>query len=642
MKNKQKSSCSYSHVIDFLSSNAWAMRQSHLDLMTDILDRRMHGDFDLTQIKADLGTDFGNSYEVRKRGGAALIPINGTISRKMNLFSQISGGTSIDFLQRDISAALKDDSIDEVHLIVDSPGGTVNGTKELADFIYASRGKKPIIAFIEGEGMSAAYWIASAADEVVGFPTSMVGSIGVILQHTDVSERNKAEGIKKKAIFAGKYKTAGTPHEPLSAESEAYLQDMVDKMYVSFIEGVAQNRGVEVSVVLEKMADARIFVAQDALDAGLIDRIGTWEEFFTSSNGNATGFDASADTSGLGAHSKADDQNLMPDAAFTHNNTETEGEPAWSVVDKTKLPRNAHAETGKPDQKATWKYPHHWIKGGEEVDANGIYTGGDMYLHKAGLSFAWGAANGARSGKEASASVKSHLKTHRSAAGMSASWDSDAWKLEVEGIFGDDFKTVFEGWSFLTENKTTKEECNMDMNKFKAEHPALHKDVCAEAREGYITVEASTALHSDLVTQAAADKGTIEGLKAQVAEKDKTILTGAVAKNKAVADGIMSTILAESVVPEKLHGRVSLDFQGFVKDGEPFTAESGSGKAFATAFTAEVGSWETEMGLEASGSKGAGEGKSNSSTTDIDAEADIELGREMARKTGAIRSDAKA
>ncbi|MCK5615271.1 S49 family peptidase, partial [Candidatus Pacearchaeota archaeon] len=457
---------------------------------------------DLTQINADLGMDFGNSYEVRRRGGAALIPISGTISRKMNLFSQISGGTSIDFLQRDISAALKDDSIEEIHLIVDSPGGTVNGTKELADFIYASRGKKPIKAFVEGEGMSAAYWIASAADEVIGFPTAMVGSIGVIMQHTDVSERNKADGIKKKAIFAGKYKNAATSHEPLTAESEAYFQDMVDKMYVSFVEGVAQNRGVEVSVVLEKMADAKIFVAQDALDAGLIDRIGTWEEFFTSSNGNSTGFDASADTSGLSAHSNTDGKNLVPNAAFTHNNTETDGEPAWSVIDKTKLPRNAHAETGKPDQKSTWKYPHHWIKGGEVVDASGIYTGGDMYLHKGGLSFAWGAANGARSGQQASASVKSHLKTHRSAAGMSADWDSSAWEVEAESIFADDFSSVFEGWSFLTENKNNKEECSMDINKLRTEHNALFKEVCAVAREGYIAVDASTALHSDLTAQA--------------------------------------------------------------------------------------------------------------------------------------------
>ena len=223
---------------------------------------------------------------------------------------------------------------------------------------------------------------------------------------------------------------------------------------------------------------------------------------------------------------------------------------------------------------------------------------------------------------------------------MSASWDSDAWKLEVEGIFGDDFKTVFEGWSFLTKDETNKEECNMDINELKTKHNDLFKDVCAVAREGYITVDASTALHSDLTAQAGKDKETIEGLQKDLAAKDKVILTGEVAKHKAVADGIMSTILAESVVPEKLHERVSLDFQGFVKDGEPFTAESDSGKKFAAAFTAEVGSWETDMGLEASGSKGAGDSKAFKAG-DVDDAADIEYAKDLARKTGAIRSDSK-
>ena len=266
-----------------------------------------------------------------------------------------------------------------------------------------------------------------------------------------------------------------------------------------------------------------------------------------------------------------------------------------------------------------------------------------MYLHRAGLSFAWGAANGARSWKDASASVKSHLKTHRSASGMSASWNYDAWKLEVEGIFGDNFAAVFEGWSFLTENKIIKEECNMDIIKLKAEHPELFKEVCVAAREGYITVEASTALHSDLAVQAASDKETIADLTSQIADKDKVILTGEVAKNGAVAEGIKSTILAESVVPEKLHGKVaaSVDFQKFVKDGEPFTADSTSGKAFAAAFTAEVGSWETDMGLEASGAKGAGDSKEFKAGQGNE-DADADYARGLARKAGGtIRSDVK-
>ncbi len=273
-------------------------------------------------------------------------------------------------------------------------------------------------------------------------------------------------------------------------------------------------------------------------------------------------------------------------------------------------------------------YPHHWVKGDT------------LFLHRGGLAFSWGAANGARSGKEASASVKSHLKAHRKTVGMSADWDSDAWEAEAKTTFGDKFNSVFEGWSFLTRKQNDKEEVNMDLNKLRTEHNDLFKEVCAVAREGYITVDASTALHSDLTAQAGKDQETIKGLKSDLAAKDKVILTGEVAKNGAVAAGIMSTVLAESAVPAKLHERVTLDFQGFVKDGEPFTADSDTGKAFATAFTAEVGSWETDMGVEGSGPKGAADAKVNGKGA-VDTDADAEYGKTLARTAGGkIRSDA--
>jgi hypothetical protein len=104
--------------------------------------------------------------------------------------------------------------------------------------------------------------------------------------------------------------------------------------------------------------------------------------------------------------------------AFEHNSKTSESEPEWGSVDKTALPRNAHADMGEPDKKSTWKFPHHWISGGTKKDENGIWTDGTMYLHKGGLDAAWAAANGARSGDEASEAVKAHLQAHRKALGL--------------------------------------------------------------------------------------------------------------------------------------------------------------------------------------------------------------------------------
>ncbi len=104
--------------------------------------------------------------------------------------------------------------------------------------------------------------------------------------------------------------------------------------------------------------------------------------------------------------------------AFSHNSTTQDDEPDWGSVDKTKLPRVAFGDQGEPDKKSSWKYPHHWVKGGTETDENVVYTNGTMYLHRGGLAAAWASANGGRSGQEASQSVKNHLNAHRKAIGM--------------------------------------------------------------------------------------------------------------------------------------------------------------------------------------------------------------------------------
>jgi HK97 family phage major capsid protein/HK97 family phage prohead protease len=104
---------------------------------------------------------------------------------------------------------------------------------------------------------------------------------------------------------------------------------------------------------------------------------------------------------------------------FTHNSTLADSEPDWGTVDKTSLPRPAFADEGEAGKKSTWKYPHHWVKDGGGKDDQGIFTTGTMYLHKGGLNAAWSAAQGGRSGQEASAAVKAHLESHRKALGLS-------------------------------------------------------------------------------------------------------------------------------------------------------------------------------------------------------------------------------
>jgi len=120
-----------------------------------------------------------------------------------------------------------------------------------------------------------------------------------------------------------------------------------------------------------------------------------------------------------GACSRNDGCGIRPHAKLTvnfkHNNSVADSEPSWGSVDKTKLPRVAFANMGSEGQKSTWGYPHHWVQGGGNPSDAGVYTTGTMYLHKGGLNAAWAAAQGARSGQEASSAIKSHLDAHRRA-----------------------------------------------------------------------------------------------------------------------------------------------------------------------------------------------------------------------------------
>jgi signal peptide peptidase SppA len=221
-------------------------------------------------------------------GTTAIIEIDGVLGKKMNLFSSISGGASTQIIGRDIQLALEDPNVKSILLAIDSPGGTVDGTEPLADQIFAARGKKPIVALADGLMGSAAYWIGSAADQVFAADNSTkVGSIGVVATHEDYSQAEHAAGVKVTEITAGKYKRVASAHEPLSQEGRASIQEMVDQVYATFIDGVARNRGVSADKVAEKMGDGKVFLGKQAVKAGLVDGVSTQASLVRSLNQKA-------------------------------------------------------------------------------------------------------------------------------------------------------------------------------------------------------------------------------------------------------------------------------------------------------------------------------------------------------------------
>ena len=262
-------------LLDVLTA-PWAIEPAKLLEIQAIYATHLRGDkIDISAVEAKLGRPLANepkAYEIID--GVAVIPLEGVIAKRANLFSQISGGVSTELVGRDFKSALNDPAVHSIILSIDSPGGTVDGTISLADLVGTS--SKPVAALASGTMASAAYWIGSAAGSIyITDATTIVGSIGVVATHTDVSQAQATQGIKTTEIAAGKYKRIASSYEPLTKEGRQTIQDQVDYTYGLFVDAVAKQRGVSADKVLSDMADGRIFIGQQAIDAGLVDGVAT-------------------------------------------------------------------------------------------------------------------------------------------------------------------------------------------------------------------------------------------------------------------------------------------------------------------------------------------------------------------------------
>jgi len=174
-----------------------------------------------------------------------------------------------------LKQASENDSIKSVVLRINSPGGTVAASEEIA--AYAREFEKPLVVSIGDVGASGAYMLASQTDEIWAMPGSAVGSIGVITEIPNASELLDKLGVDFQVITAGKYKDAGSPYRELTEEERALIQGEIDDAYDQFVGIVAQGRGMSVSEV-EGLATGWAWSGERAKELGLVDELGTFEQ----------------------------------------------------------------------------------------------------------------------------------------------------------------------------------------------------------------------------------------------------------------------------------------------------------------------------------------------------------------------------
>lgn len=206
-------------------------------------------------------------YQV-SQDGIALIGIQGQMMKGNSKY----GGANTIATRMAIRAAKEDPEVKAIMLMIDSPGGTVAGTNELAADVRAARVVKPVFAHVDDLGASAAYWVASQANSITASSTSEVGSIGTMGVVYDFSGSFEKKGIKVHVISTGAYKGVGSEGSPITDEQLAYFQKRVDDVNEKFVEGVSIGRGVSVPKVRE-WADGRVWIAETAREKGLIDGV---------------------------------------------------------------------------------------------------------------------------------------------------------------------------------------------------------------------------------------------------------------------------------------------------------------------------------------------------------------------------------
>lgn len=198
-----------------------------------------------------------------------VVNVSGTLMKQ----SPSMGGTSTVQIRRDIRAAASDPNVSGILLRIDSPGGTVAGTSDLAADVKAARKAKPVWAHVEDMAASAAYWIASQADAVyANSPTAHVGSIGTLLTVYDMSAAAEREGVKTLVFKTGPLKGVGTPGAAVTDEQSTHLQSLVNEMQTHFDAAVRSGRGLSASE-LASVKTGGVFSASEAVDRRLIDGI---------------------------------------------------------------------------------------------------------------------------------------------------------------------------------------------------------------------------------------------------------------------------------------------------------------------------------------------------------------------------------
>ena len=170
--------------------------------------------------------------------------------------------------------------IKSIVLRIESPGGAVGAAQEIYQEIKRTSAVKPIVASMGSMGASGGYYAALGADIILANPGTMTGSIGVIVKFPNLEGLFEKIGYKSEVIKSGPLKDIGASNRPLSEEERTIMQDLIDNVYNQFVRDIATSRSMPEETIFE-LADGRVYTGEQALELGLIDKLGNFTDAVT-------------------------------------------------------------------------------------------------------------------------------------------------------------------------------------------------------------------------------------------------------------------------------------------------------------------------------------------------------------------------
>lgn len=254
---------------------AMVERANQIDLRAHVRER-----LDQARQRADWADGDGPDLAYQVDGSVAIIDLCGPLTK---YGSSLASGTSMALARRMVRLAATDDAITAIVLRIDSPGGTVSGTDDLAQDVAAAASRKPLVAYIEDLAASGAYWVASQAGKVFANRSALVGSIGSYATVIDSSGQAEQDGLKVHVIRSAEFKGAEVAGTEIADETLAEWQRLVDGSHDRFVRAVSAGRKLTLARTRE-LADGRVHFAAEARELGLIDEIRAFDDVVAALN----------------------------------------------------------------------------------------------------------------------------------------------------------------------------------------------------------------------------------------------------------------------------------------------------------------------------------------------------------------------